>query len=127
MLDSDLIPLDSLLESASLISRTASFIGAYFPHIPSEADSFLPTFSLFGGMMPSGNVNFLAGEATKTVTVWVLGEILVEADESFVVTLSDASAGAVIDTASAVGTIRNDDSAFALQTFLNHVMVTDWS
>ena len=127
MLDSDFIPLDALLESASLISRTASFIGAFFPQIPSEADSFLPTFSLFGGMMPSGNVNFLAGEASKTVTVWVLGETLVERDESFVVTLSNASAGAVIDTASAVGTIRNDDSAFALQTFLNHVMVTDWS
>ena len=126
MLDSDFIPLDALLESASLISRSASFIGAFFPHIPSEADSFLPTFSLFGGMMPSGNVNFLAGEATKTVTVWVLGETLVERDESFVVTLSNASAGAVIDTASAVGTILNDDSALALQSFPNHVMGTDW-
>lgn len=56
----------------------------------------------------------------------MLGETLVERDESFVVTLS-TPAEAAIDTASAVGTIRNDDSAFALQTFLNHVMVTDWS
>ena len=59
--------------------------------------------------MPAGTVSFSAGETSKTVTVWVLGETLVERDESFQVTLSDASEGAVIDTASAVGIIRNDE------------------
>jgi hypothetical protein len=127
VLDSDFIPFDELLGSAEQISVDASYIGSFFPQIPSDTETSLPAFSLFGGVMPSGSVSFADGEACKTVTVWVLGEILVEADESFVVTLSNASAGAVIDTASAVGTIRNDDSAFALQSFLNHVMGTDWS
>jgi hypothetical protein len=75
-------------------------------------------------------VSFAAGETNKTVTVWVLGEILVERDESFLVTLSNASEGAVIDTASAVGTIRNDDSAYTVESFSSLVMGPDllgWS
>jgi len=108
--DADFIPFDELLESADLLSQTASDLGVYFPQIPSEDDTGLPAFSLFGGEMPSGTVSFSAGETSKTITVWVLGETLVERDESFLVTLSDASAGAVIDTSSAVGVIRNDES-----------------
>ncbi|WP_289295633.1 Calx-beta domain-containing protein [uncultured Reyranella sp.] len=107
--DADFIPSDALLGSADLLSQFASDLGPFFPQIPSEEDSGLPAFSLFGGVMPSGTVSFAAGETSKTVTVWVLGETLVERDESFQVTLSNASDGAVIDTASAVGTIRNDE------------------
>jgi len=125
VLDSDFIPFDELLGSAELISVDASYLGAFFPEIPSETEGSAPTFSLFGGVMPSGNVSFADGEACKTVTVWVLGEILVEADESFVVTLSNASAGAVIDTASAVGTIRNDDSAYTIDSFSGFLMSPD--
>lgn len=107
--DADFIPFDELLESADLLSQTASDLGVFFPQIPSDDDSDLPAFSLFGGEMPSGTVSFSAGEASKTITVWVLGETLVERDESFLVTLSNASEGAVIDTSSAVGIIRNDE------------------
>ena len=130
VLDSDFIPFDELLGSAEQISVDASYIGSFFPEIPSDGEDAFPAFSLFGGVMPSGSVNFSDGEACKTVTVWVLGEILVEADESFVVTLSNASAGAVIDTASAVGTIRNDDSAYTVESFSSLVMGPDllgWS
>ena len=130
VVDSDFIPFDELLESADLISLDASYIGSFFPQIPSDGEDALPAFSLFGGVMPSGSVSFSDGETFKTVTVWVLGEILVEADESFVVTLSNASAGAVIDTASAVGTIRNDDSAYTVESFSSLVMGPDllgWS
>jgi hypothetical protein len=130
VVDSDFIPFDELLESADLISLDASYIGSFFPQIPSDGEDALPAFSLFGGVMPSGSVSFSDGESFKTVTVWVLGEILVEADESFVVTLSNASAGAVIDTASAVGTIRNDDSAYTIESFSSLVMGPDllgWS
>jgi hypothetical protein len=130
VVDSDFIPFDELLESADLISLDASYIGSFFPQIPSDGEDALPAFSLFGGVMPSGSVSFSDGESFKTVTVWVLGEILVEADESFVVTLSNASAGAVIDTASAVGTIRNDDSAYTVESFSSLVMGPDllgWS
>ena len=109
--DSNFIPFEELLGSAEQISLDASYLGAFFPEIYSDTEGSAPAFSLFNGVMPSGSIGFADGEASKTVTVWVLGEILVEADESFVVTLSNASAGAVIDTASAIGTIRNDDSA----------------
>jgi len=130
VLDSDFIPFDELLESADLISLDASYIGSFFPQIPTDGEDAPPAFSLFGGVMPSGSVSFADGEASRTVTVWVLGEILVEADENFVVTLSNASAGTVIDTASAVGTIRNDDSAYTVESFSALVMGPDllgWS
>jgi hypothetical protein len=130
VLDSDFIPFDELLDSAEQISVDASYIGSFFPQIPSDTETSLPAFSLFGGVMPSGSVSFAAGETNKTVTVWVLGEILVERDESFLVTLSNASEGAVIDTASAVGTIRNDDSAYTVESFSSLVMGPDllgWS
>jgi hypothetical protein len=107
--DADFIPSDELLGSADLLSQFASDLGPFFPQIPSEDDADLPAFSLFGGVMPSGTVSFAAGETSKTITVWVLGETLVERDESFQVTLSNASEGAVIDTASAAGIIRNDE------------------
>ena len=108
----------------------ASYIGSFFRQIPSDTEPSLPAFSLFGGEMPAGSVSFAAGEAYKTVTVWVLGEILVERDESFLVTLSNASEGVVIDTASATGTIRNDDSAYTVESFSSLVMGPDllgWS
>ena len=130
VLDSDFIPFDELLGSAEQISVDASYIGSFFPQIPSDTETSLPAFSLFDGVMPSGSVNFAAGETCKTVTVWVLGEILVERDESFLVTLSNASEGVVIDTASATGTIRNDDSAYTVESFSSLVMGPDllgWS
>jgi len=130
VVDSDFIPFDELLSSADQLSLIASYIGAFFPQAPSDADALFPAFSLFDGEMPSGSVSFSAGEACKTVTVWVLGEILVERDESFLVTLSNASAGTVIDTASAAGTIRNDDSAYTIESFSSLVMGPDllgWS
>jgi Ca2+-binding RTX toxin-like protein len=96
----DFIPFDGLLSSANLISVVVSGI-----------DPFFPGFPFFGDVMPSGNVSLAAGETSKTVTVWALGETVVEGDERFLVTLSNASAGSVIDTSSAVGTIRNDDDA----------------
>ena len=63
----------------------------------------------FGGALPSGTVSFAADETTKTVTVDVSGDVDPEQDESFTVTLSNASGGAVINSASAEGIIQNDD------------------
>ncbi len=67
----------------------------------------------FGGILPSGQVSFAANEASKTLTVNVAGDIAVEADEPFTVTLSNPSVG-LLGTATADGTIRNDDSATGL-------------
>ena len=65
----------------------------------------------FGGGLPAGTVSFAAGETSKTLTLQVSGDTGFEADEGFTVTLSNASAGSEITTASAEGTILNDDAA----------------
>ena len=56
----------------------------------------------------SGSLTFNAGEASGTVSVAVLGDNVDEPDETFTVTLSNAS-GAAIGRAAATGTIRDDD------------------
>jgi len=63
----------------------------------------------FGGTLPSGMVNFTATETTQTITIPVSGDTDVENDEGFTVTLSNPTGGATITTATANGTIQNDD------------------
>jgi hypothetical protein len=58
--------------------------------------------------LPSGTVTFAAGESSQTITVNVSGDTSVELDEVFTVTLASPS-GATIATATANGTISNDD------------------
>ncbi|WP_424134964.1 Calx-beta domain-containing protein [Roseomonas chloroacetimidivorans] len=65
----------------------------------------------FGGTLPKGTVTFAAGETSKTIVVPVAGDSLVEGDEGFTLTLSSPSAGTTITTATATGTVRNDDTA----------------
>ncbi|WP_236615673.1 beta strand repeat-containing protein [Rhodopirellula europaea] len=67
-----------------------------------------------GGTLPTGTVNFLAGESTATITVSVEGDNVVEMDEDFTVTLSGASSGTpggsiTITDADGDATIVNDD------------------
>ena len=59
----------------------------------------------------SGILSFAPGETVRTITIDVLGDTLVEPDETFTVALSHASANARITAASATGTILNDDQA----------------
>ena len=61
-----------------------------------------------GSAYPSGTVAFAAGEATKAITVNVLGDTSIEPDETFAVTLSDAF-GATLTTSTASATIKDDD------------------
>ncbi len=63
----------------------------------------------FGGTLPSGTVSFAATETSKLITIDVSGDTDVENDEGFTVTLSNSSGGATITTATANGTIQNDD------------------
>ena len=58
----------------------------------------------------SGTLTFAAGESSKTITVAVIGDVAAEANETFAMTLSNPS-GATLATASALGTIVNDDTA----------------
>lgn len=61
----------------------------------------------------SGTLTFAPGEVSKTVSVDVLGDTTVESNETFTLALSGASANARIATASAAGTIVNDDQQVA--------------
>ena len=63
----------------------------------------------FGGTLPSGIVTFAAGVTSQVITVNVQGDTVVEPDETFTVTLSGAT-NATITTATATGTILNDDT-----------------
>ena len=59
----------------------------------------------------SGTVTIPAGSTTGTFNVVVNGDTTVESDETLRVTLSGASSNATIATATATGTITNDDVA----------------
>jgi Ca2+-binding RTX toxin-like protein len=63
-----------------------------------------------GGAFPAGTVSFAPGQTSRTLTIPVAADDLLEFNERFAVTLSGAS-GATIGTASAQGIISNDDVA----------------
>src|SRR5205085_7794728 len=56
----------------------------------------------------NGTVTFAAGVTSQTITVKVIGDTVNEANETFFVSLNNAS-NAVIGNGAAVGTINNDD------------------
>lgn len=58
----------------------------------------------------SGTVTFAAGQQTRPIAITVIGDALVEPDETLQVTLS-APVGATLGTAVATGTLVNDDNA----------------
>jgi hypothetical protein len=64
-----------------------------------------------GGVLPSGLLSFAAGETSKTISIAVAGDDLVEMDETYSVTLNDPSGSTLIATGTAFGTILNDDVA----------------
>ncbi len=67
----------------------------------------------FGGTLPSGTINFAAGETSKSIVIDVSGDTQVESNEEFSVTLSGATGGALIDAATATGQILNDETGNA--------------
>ena len=67
-----------------------------------------------GNALPTGTVSFGAGETSKTITVNVVGDTVVEPNGGFEVTLANPSAGITIGTASATGTIQNDDARLSI-------------
>ncbi len=63
-----------------------------------------------------GTLTFAAGTTTQTITVTVTGDTTHEADETVIITLSNASAGTNITTASGTGTITNDDPGLSIDS-----------
>src|SRR5918993_1555079 len=95
------------------VSRTGSTAGASTAAFAVTGSGANPAAAadFAGGVLPTGTVSFAAGEATKTITVNVAGDSTVEPAENFTVALSNPSAGTTIGTATATGTILNDDSS----------------
>ncbi len=83
---------------------TSSAVSVNYALTSSQADA-----NDFVGGLPAGTLNFAAGETSKTITILVAGDLAIESDESFTLSLANASSGAEITTGTAVGTIRNDD------------------
>jgi len=89
--------------SASTVSWAVAGAGAS----QASPDDFI------GGSFPGGAIVFGAGETSKTISIAVAGDVFIEEDEGFVVSLFNPT-NAVIGTASATGIIRNDDTLAAL-------------
>jgi hypothetical protein len=58
--------------------------------------------------LPATTLNFAAGETSKTVSVSVIGETVVEPDQTFSLKLSSPVRATISDD-TGTGTIRNDD------------------
>ncbi len=64
----------------------------------------------FGSTLPSGSIEFAAGETTKIITVNITGDETTELSEALTVTLSNPTGGK-ITTKTATSTVENDDTA----------------
>jgi len=73
----------------------------------------------------SGTINFPAGLTTRTVTVLISGDTLFEPDETLISTLSNPS-NATIGTATATGTITNDDVTPVAMTISGRSLDFTW-
>ena len=62
----------------------------------------------------SGTLIFDASETSKTITVTITGDTVVEMDEEFAINLSNASANVVLGAASGIGVIMDDDAGSRL-------------
>ena len=98
--------------NATLSSSSSDTITVDFATAPGSATSaidFHPT---------TGTLVFEPGETTKSVTIPVFGDDLVETDETFLVILS-TPLGATIANGTGIGTITNDDGGPATSLLLS--------
>ena len=70
---------------------------------PANATDFL------GGVLPSGTVTFTANSTSQVISVSVNGDTTFKPNETFTVNLYNPNNGAALSTATATGTITNDD------------------
>ncbi len=79
----------------------------------------------FGGAFPTGTVNFADGQTTATITVNVVGDVLFEGNETFSLTISAPTGGALLGNIEAIGTINNDDLAPAGNLSIDNVSLLE--
>ena len=72
----------------------------------------------------SGTLTFTAGQTTKTVTVPVTGDTVVEPNETFYLSLATPTGATILD-GQGTGTITNDDTAAASSLSIGNATVTE--
>jgi hypothetical protein len=72
----------------------------------------------------TGTINFAAGETSKTVTVAITDDNLVETNETFNVNLSNAK-GVTIKDGNGIGTIVSNDIAALPEVSINNASITE--
>ena len=94
------------------VSRTGATTGSSAVNWTATGSGSNPTTAadFVAGTALSGTLTFAAGETSKTIVLPVLNDTVVEANETFGVTLSNPT-NATLGTAVAAGTINNDDQA----------------
>lgn len=75
----------------------------------------------------TGVLTFLPAETSKTVTITTVNDTVYESAETFTVSLSGASGGALISTARGTGTITDNDTAPVLSVANVSVMEGDYA
>jgi serralysin len=74
----------------------------------------------------SGALSFAAGQSTQTVSVTINGDTTVEPNETFFVSLTNATNGGTILDAQGLGTITNDDATAVVGDIaINDVTITE--
>ncbi|GGX60133.1 hypothetical protein GCM10007385_31740 [Tateyamaria omphalii] len=63
----------------------------------------------FGGVLPTGTVEFAAGQTCATITFEVNGDTVIEDDEAFTVTLSNPVGGEIVTESASVEVLDDDD------------------
>lgn len=63
----------------------------------------------FGGVLPAGTVQFAVGQTNATVTFEVTGDMVIEDDETFTVTLSNPVGGDIVTDSASVDVLDDDD------------------
>ena len=114
-------PLTVGIANASLIEGNSGTVNATFTISLSAAATQTVTvnYATSNGtaasasdyLAASGTVTFLPGEISKTVTIKVIGETLLERAENFFVTLSNPVNAGLGSAIKATGTILNDDTS----------------
>ncbi len=94
-----------------IVTRTGFVSGATtVNYVVTESTSAAANGSDFvGNVLPTGSVSFAAGELSKTITIDVAGDTLVESIEGFLVTLQNVVGLGVVGVGTANGSIQNDD------------------
>ncbi|WP_118857540.1 Calx-beta domain-containing protein [Sphingomonas mesophila] len=69
----------------------------------------------------SGTLSFAAGETSKTITINVVGETLVEPNETFTISLSGPTGGASITDGSGAGTILTNEAPPVANVWINEL------